>query len=52
MMMLEISCVAKYRAFAMPSAGAVPFLQTLFCDFGRQEDYGSFSDMPAFPNAT
>jgi hypothetical protein len=51
-MLNAMSCAAKYRAYAMPSAGALPFLQTLFCDFGTQEDHGPFSDMPTFPNAT
>lgn len=45
-------CIAKYRAYALPSAGALPFVQTLFCDFGTGEDNDPFSDMPTFPNAT
>lgn len=43
---------AKYRALALPSAGTLPFLQTLFCDFGTGKDSGPYSDMPTFPNAT
>lgn len=45
-------CTAKYRAFALPSAGTLPFIQSLFCDFGTKEDTMPFSDMPTFPNAT
>lgn len=46
------SSLAKYRAFALPSAGTLPFMQSLFCDFGTGKDTGPYFDMPTFPNAT
>ena len=40
-----------YRANALPSAGAMPFLQTVMCDLnGGSDDYKT--DMPLYPNAT
>ena len=40
-----------YRANALPSAGAMPFLQTVLCDLnGGRDPYQT--DMPVYPNAT
>ena len=50
--MCDYFYTAKYRAYALPSAGTLPFLQTLFCDLGGGKDEDPFSDMPTFPNAT
>lgn len=40
-----------YRANALPSSGALPFLQTLMCDLdGGPDPY--LTDLPLYPNAT
>ena len=42
---------ALYRAIALPSAGVLPFMQSVVCDLnGGRSDFAS--DMPYFPNAT
>ena len=48
------SLLVSFRTYALPSAGMLPFLQTLICDLEVDDGYetGPFSDMPAFPNAT
>lgn len=51
---INVQCpTAKYRSLALPSAGMLPFLQSILCDVGGSGlDDGPFSDMPTFPNAT
>jgi len=44
--------VAVFRPYAMPSAGFLPFLQTVMCDLGDDDKGGVVSDLPNFPNAT
>ena len=44
--------VAVFRPYAMPSAGFLPFLQTVMCDLGDDDKGGVVSDLPSFPNAT
>ena len=49
---LSLSLTAEvYRANALPSAGAMPFIQTIMCDLnGGRDEYKT--DMPLYPNAT
>lgn len=42
---------AIYRANALPSAGVLPFMQTMMCDLsGGREKF--LTDMPQYPNAS
>lgn len=41
---------AVFQAFALPSAGALPFLQSAICDFGGQP-VTNYTDMPVYHNA-
>ena len=52
--LLMFVCVfaAVFRPYAMPSAGFLPFLQTVMCDLGDDDKGGVVSDLPSFPNAT
>ena len=45
------SAAAIYRANALPSAGSLPFMQTLMCDLGGGST-DDVSDMPQYRNAT
>ncbi|CAI8038033.1 hypothetical protein GBAR_LOCUS21211 [Geodia barretti] len=42
---------AVFKAFALPSAGALPFLQSAICDF-RGQPTTNYSDMPVYHNAS
>ena len=39
-----------FRAFALPSAGALPFFQSVLCDSKGLPEANS-TDMPQYPNA-
>ena len=49
---LSLSLSAEiYRANALPSAGAMTFIQTIMCDLNGDRDAYK-TDMPLYPNAT
>ena len=47
---LSLSLSELYRPMGLPSAGLLPFAQTLICDLSTTNSSYS-ADMPVFPNA-
>ncbi len=48
----SLVCTDLWRPVALPSAGTLPFVQSLICDLDQKGSRYGYQAMPSYPNAT